>query len=410
MKIIYLHQYFRFPSESGGTRSFDLASGFAGLGHQVEMLTSTSDEKYKTENRWVTLEQNGLVVHYIYLPYGNHLSYFQRSIVFFQFLWFSTVKLLSLKGDIVLATSTPLTIGVPALLKKWFHKTPFIFEARDVWPEAVIAIGALRNKILQKLLYLLEQLIYKNASVIVPLSVDMKHSIVSRNTKLGAKPIEVIENISEINRFQNGYLKEVSVLTRKIGITPRFSVLYAGTFGRVNGIEFIVALAEKLILVDPSIVFVLIGEGAEKNAIIQVAKDKGVLNKNIFILDSVSKQELPQLYYECSMGSSFVIPVKELWANSANKFFDTLASAKPILINHKGWQKEVIEKENIGYVLPDTISDECVASFALYTRNELLIADQKVNALNIAKEKYALDVAVLKYNTIFKGLNISCKK
>jgi hypothetical protein len=134
------------------------------------------------------------------------------------------------------------------------------------------------------------------------------------------------------------------------------------------------------------------------------------LNKNIFILDSVSKQELPQLYYECSMGSSFVIPVKELWANSANKFFDTLASAKPILINHKGWQKEVIEKENIGYVLPDTISDECVASFALYTRNELLIADQKVNALNIAKEKYALDVAVLKYNTIFKGLNISCKK
>jgi glycosyltransferase involved in cell wall biosynthesis len=410
MKILYLHQYFKFPHESGGTRSFDLAKGFVGLGHDVEMITSTSDEKYKTENRWVTLEQSGLVVHYIYLPYGNHLSYFQRSIVFFQFLWFSTVKLLSLKGDIVLATSTPLTIGVPALLKKWFHKTPFVFEARDVWPEAVIAIGALRNKILQKLLYLLEQLIYKNASAIVPLSVDMKHSIVSRYTKLGAKPIEVIENISEINRFQNGYLKEVSVLTRKIGITPRFSVLYAGTFGRVNGIEFIVALAEKLILVDPSIVFVLIGEGAEKNAIIQVAKDKGVLNKNIFILDSVSKQELPQLYYECSMGSSFVIPVKELWANSANKFFDTLASAKPILINHKGWQKEVIEKENIGYVLPDTISDECVASFALYTRNELLIADQKVNALNIAKEKYALDVAVLKYNTIFKGLNISCKK
>jgi glycosyltransferase involved in cell wall biosynthesis len=410
MKILYLHQYFKFPNEPGGTRSFDLANGFVELGHDVEMITSTSDEKYKTENRWVKLEQKGLVVHYIYLPYGNHLPYFQRSMVFFQFLWFSTVKLLSLRGDVVLATSTPLTIGVPALLKKWFHNTPFIFEARDVWPEAVIAIGALKNKILQKLLYSLEQLIYKKASAIVPLSVDMKYSIVKRYTKLTSKPIEVIENISEINRFQNGYLKEVSVLTKKIGTSPRFPILYAGTFGRVNGIAFVVALAEKLILLDPSIVFVLIGEGAEKNAIIQLAKDKGVLNKNIFILDSVSKQDLPQLYYECSMGSSFVIPIKELWANSANKFFDTLASAKPILINHKGWQKEVIEKENIGYVLPDAVSDESAAAFVLYTRNEILITDQKVNALNVAKEKYALEVAVLKYIKILKDLNISCKK
>ena len=66
---------------------------------------------------------------------------------------------MSLKGDMVLATSTPLTIGVPALIKKWIHKTPFIFEIRDIWPEAAIAIGAINNKILQKISYLLEYLI-----------------------------------------------------------------------------------------------------------------------------------------------------------------------------------------------------------------------------------------------------------
>ena len=404
MKIIYLHQYFKFPNESGGTRSFDLATGFLGLGHHVEILTSTSDLRHKTGKRWSKVEKNGLVVHYTYLNYGNDMTYYQRLTVFFQFLWFSSLKLLSLKGDVVLATSTPLTIGIPALIKKWIHKTPFIFETRDIWPEAAIAIGAVNNKILQKILYLLEHLIYKNATAIVPLSVDMKQSIVSRYPKLVEKPIEVIENISEINRFQNGYNKEVSVLKKKIGFQPRFTVLYAGTFGRVNGINYVIELASKLLHLDPTIIFVLIGNGAEKNTLMQKATDKEVLNKNVFILDTVSKQDLPQLYFECDMGSSFVIPVKELWANSANKFFDTLAAGKPILINYNGWQKELINKKNIGYVLPVDINDNMVKEFALYSQKKELIAKQQENALNIAEASYATDVAVAKYNMIFKNI------
>jgi glycosyltransferase involved in cell wall biosynthesis len=178
----------------------------------------------------------------------------------------------------------------------------------------------------------------------------------------------------------------------------------------VNGIDYVISLAEKLILIDPTIVFVLIGDGAEKKSIIQEAEDKKVLNKNVFILDSVSKQDLPQLYFECSMGSSFVIAVKEFWANSANKFFDTLAAGKPILINHKGWQKEVITKENIGYVLPDVINDESAATFALYTQNGKLITTQQANALQIAKENYGLDVAVLKYNKVIKEIFVNVKK
>ena len=410
MKIIYLHQYFKFPNESGGTRSFDLATGFLGLGHHVEILTSTSDLRHKTGKRWSKIEKNGLVVHYTYLNYRNDMTYYQRLTVFFQFLWFSSLKLLSLKGNVVLATSTPLTIGIPALIKKWIHKTPFIFETRDIWPEAAIAIGAVNNKILQKILYFLEHLIYKNATAIVPLSVDMKQSIVSRYPKLVEKPIEVIENISEINRFQNGYNKEVSVLKKKIGFQPRFTVLYAGTFGRVNGIDYVIELANKLLHLDPTIIFILIGNGAEKKILMQKAIDKEVLNKNVFILDTVSKQDLPQLYFECNMGSSFVIAVKELWANSANKFFDTLAAGKPILINYNGWQKELINKKNIGYVLPVDINDNMVKEFALYSQKKVLIAKQQENALNIAKASYATDVAVVKYNVIFKDIFKNVKK
>jgi len=402
MRIIYLHQYFKFPSESGGTRSFDLASGFLDSGHDVEMITSTSDLKYKTSKRWTKLNMNGLVVHYVYLPYANEMSYLRRSLVFFQFLWLATFKLLSIKGDLVLATSTPLTIGIPALIKKWFHKTPYIFETRDIWPEVVIAIGAINNKIIQYFLYFLEGLIYKNADAIIPLSIDMKDSITSRYPNLGSLPIKVIENLSEIDRFQSGYDEGVSVLEKKIGFRPRFTILYAGTFGRVNGLDYVTQLASKLIDLDPSIIFVLLGDGSEKKEVIQKAIDKDILNKNIFIFDSVPKKDLPQLYYECDMGSSFVIPIKELWANSANKFFDTLAAGKPILINHDGWQKNLIYKENIGYVLPTVIDDDAVKDFEIYTKDQALISEQQRNGLNIAKKHYATNVAIKKYNKIFE--------
>lgn len=403
MKLIYLHQYFKFPDETGGTRSYDLATSFVKKGIEVVVVTATSDINHKSKKRWNVIERDGLLVNYIYLPYGNHLSYFQRSFVFFKFLWFSTFRLLKLKGDFVLATSTPLTIGIPALFKKWFGKTPFVFEVRDVWPEAVIAIGAIKNKLFQKLLYFLEKVIYKNAATIVPLSTDMQKSIIDRYPKFADKSNIVIENISEINRFQ--CIGSKIDLEKIIGFKPRFSILYAGTFGKVNGIDKVIELAQKTLLIDDKLVYILIGTGAEKENVIQLAKQIGVFSKNVFILDPVSKNELPTWYNTTSMGSSFVINIKELWANSANKFFDTLAAGKPILINHEGWQAEIIREYNIGYVLPPIITNKEASEFVKYTLDENHILKQQENALSVAKEKFSLEVAVDKYLSVFNKIS-----
>jgi glycosyltransferase involved in cell wall biosynthesis len=403
VKITYLHQYFRFPNETGGTRSFDLSNGFLKIGHDVDIITSTSSEKMKSKNRWFKLKKGGIKVNYIYLPYSNKMAYLNRVIVFLKFAWFSSFKLLSLKSDIVLATSTPLTIGIPALIKKWFHKTPYIFEVRDLWPEAPIAVGVIKNKFFKKILFWFEYLIYKNSSAIIPLSVDMKYSIISRYPKL-KKKITVIENISEMERFHKKHNKKKLFLKNKIGFKPRFSILYAGTFGLVNGIDYVIRMAHEMIKLDPTIVFILIGEGKEKNKLIQEAIKKKLINKNIFFLNPISKEDLSMLYFECDMASSFVIPIKELWANSANKFFDTLAAGKPILINYKGWQQKVINKANIGYVLPLNIKKTLVKKFIAYTRNKLLILKQGKNAKYFAKENYALNIALTKYNSVLSRL------
>lgn len=399
MKLVYLHQYFKFPNENGGTRSYDLAKRFSESGIEVLIITTTSDNKYKNR-KWTIVKENGLEVHSLYLPYDNTFSKIKRIKVFLKFIIASFQHLNKIKCDIVLATSTPLTIGIPAIIKKWKDKTPFIFETRDVWPEAVIAIGAVQNKVIAKLLYKLEHWIYKNASVIVPLSVDMQQSIVTRYPQFKHKTKTVIENIAEIDRFTQSKLQ--GDLTSVLDIKARFTVLYAGTFGQVNGIHKVVELAEYAYKIDPSVVFVLVGAGAKKKEIIELAEAKNVMNKNVFILDPISKDELPYWYARASMGSSFVIDIPELWANSANKFFDTLAAQKPILINHEGWQANVIREKNVGYVLPFEINEQVAADFVTYTKDTALNIEQGKNALQLAKERYSLDIASEKYIRIIK--------
>lgn len=394
MKVVYLHQYFKFPSENGGTRSYDLAKNFTKEGIEVSVLTSTSDIKYSNK-KWTIVKEGNLEVHYLYLPYDNSFSKFKRIKAFIKFLMSSFLYLSKIKCDVVLATSTPLTIGIPAVLKKWKDKTPFIFETRDVWPEAVIAIGAIQNKYVAKLLYKLEYLIYKNASEIVPLSSDMQASIVSRYPQFKDKVKTIIENIAEVNRFRE--ISKVIDLTSVLNVKPRFSVMYAGTFGQVNGIHKVVELAEYTYKIDPLLVFVLLGTGAKKNEIIEIAKEKDILDKNFFVLDPVTKNELAHWYNSVDMGSSFVINIPELWANSANKFFDTLAAKKPILINYKGWQANVIRENNVGYVLPFEINEQVALDFVTYTKNRILHIEQGENALLLAKERYSLDIAVKKY-------------
>jgi|SRR5690554_542223 len=403
MRILLLHQYFLFPDQNGGTRSYDLAKSFVEKGYEVTVISATSINDYQSKKGWTIIQREGIEVHYIYIPYGNQLSYPKRIRSFIKFMIASTRHVLKLKGDIVLATSTPLTIGIPALIKKKYHKTPFIFEVRDVWPEAVIAIGAIKNNIIQKALYKLEKTIYKNATAVVPLSVDMKTSIDLRYPSFRSKTTIVIPNISEIDRFQ-ARVDSSNIIEETIGFKPNYTVLYAGTFGKVNGIHKIIELANQTIKEDPLLVYVLMGSGAEKENIRALAKKKKVLNKNVFILEPVVKSKLPIWYNAASTGSSFVVDIKELWANSANKFFDTLAAGKPILINHEGWQAKKIRSQNIGYVLPFNVNKVEAKNFVNYTKDSNLHKIQSENALKLAKSEYALEIASQKYIKIFNSI------
>lgn len=394
MKLLYIAQYFGFPEESDGTRAYDLSTSFARNGIEITVITSYSGKS--DEPKWKEFKREGIQFYQLNCPYDNKMGFKDRIKAFFYFLKESSKKALKIDCDIVLATSTPLTIGIPALVMHFFKKKPYIFEVRDVWPGVPIAMGYFKNKIVQKLLYRFEKVIYKHASAIVPLSIGMDKNIKLRypNNKS-----TIIPNISEIGRFQN-IQKEIDITVP----TDKKVLIYAGTFGNVNGLSYVIELAAKTIEYDSNVWYYLVGKGKEKEDNIKLAKKLGVFNKNVFIFDPIKKTDLPYLYSIATVGSSFVIDIPALWDNSANKFFDTLAARRPMVINHEGWQADAIREYNCGYVLPATIDDDSAKKFVEYMNNSALLNEQEINSYKLAKENFSLECAVEKYMNIFNSI------
>lgn len=391
MKLLYIAQYFDLPENSSGTRAYDLASSFIKRGIDVTVITSYGGKE--DDPQWKYLERDGIKIHKMNCPYSNTMGFMQRMNAFVNFMRGASKKAQTIDCDVVLATSTPLSIGYPALVMHRKKHKPYVFEVRDVWPGVPIAMGYFKNKFAQKVLYGFEKRIYKKASAIVPLSTGMDENIKQRYPN--DKSV-VIPNISEINRFAD--------TTKTVDITVpdgKKVLLYAGTFGNVNGLGYIIEMAAHTLKYDPNVWYYLVGRGKEKAENIKQAEALGVLNKNVFVFDPVKKTDLPYLYSIATAGSSFVIDLPALWDNSANKFFDTLAAHRPMVINHEGWQADTIRKYNCGCVLPPKVSDGAAKAFVEYMNNEALLKEQGENAFTIAKEQFSLEVAVEKYIGIF---------
>jgi glycosyltransferase involved in cell wall biosynthesis len=214
--------------------------------------------------------------------HARAVTVIRRISAFIHFIFFSSIRILKISADIVLATSTPLTVAVPALLKKWINKTPYVFEVRDVWPEGPIQQGYVKNSYLIMFLRWLEKYIYIHALCVVTLSVGMKRCILSR---VDLKNIQVIPNISEISRFADTSRYKYDLIffdNKKI-------ILYAGTLGPVNNIIYVAKLAEELIKIDPAIIFVVFGDGSQKGEIVKYCQQRNILNRNIYFFNPGSK-------------------------------------------------------------------------------------------------------------------------
>lgn len=385
LKIIYLHQYFTTPSMVGGTRSYEMARRLVAAGHLVHIITSDRERSgsvYETE-------ESGIRVTWIPVKYSNRMGVLQRVRSFLQFALASGQIASKSGGDVIFATSTPLTIALPGVYAKLRRRVPMVFEVRDLWPETPIALGVLRDPVTKWLARQLERFAYRFSDRIVALSPGMRDGVEA--TGVEPSRISVIPNACDLDAFGEREESAKEFRRRHAWLQDKKLVIYAGTLGYANAVGYMARLASAVSQIDPDIRFLVIGSGREEATIRELAGELGVLDRSFFMLPGIEKSKIPTVFAAADLTTSFVRDVEAMWANSANKFFDSLAAGRPIAINHGGWQAELIDERDIGLVLDPRDVDASAAKLVAALHDDAWLTEAGARARKLAIERYSRD-------------------
>ena len=352
MRILYFHQHFVTPRGSGGIRSYEFAQRLLARGHQVTMVCGSyvhsgvdlEGGSWKRVRRGFI---DGIEVIEQRLPYSNYFGYLKRSVVFLLYALGSIGEVVFREYDLVFATSTPLTAGIPGIAAKWIRGKPFVFEVRDLWPDLPLAMGVIRSPLVFGALKLLEHLSYSAADAGVGLSPGMVDKMKERMAF--RKRILMISNACDLELFRplhgSGPASESE-------IGSGFKAIFTGTHGTANELGAVLDAATVLkarLRGDIRILFV--GDGSQKPGLVKRAKREGL--DNCTFLDPMPKEALAKYMQQVHVGLMVLKNVPAFYyGTSPNKFFDFLASGIPVLNNYPGWLAEMIKEHRCGIAVP----------------------------------------------------------
>lgn len=357
MKIIYLYQYFITPKGAGATRAYEMAKRLVDMGHEVHMVTSDAgwmgQSRENDATDWFKTNEDGIHVYWLPVPYSNYMGFVARVKAFLRFMLAARKKAISLGGDVVYATSSPLTITIPGVHASRKNKIPMVFEVRDLWPEAPIQMGKLNNPILRFIAKRLEVYAYKNAAHVVGLSPGMRDGIVA----VGKAPedVSMIPNSSDIELFsQVGPVSDSA--KEQFGVSGKFVFSYCGTMGEANGLNFVLdAAADLKRRGDSQVQFLLIGDGKERPNLEERVNRESL--DNVTFSAPLPKEQIVQVFEASDVCMTIFKNVPILRTCSPNKLFDSLAAGRPVLTNMPGWLGDIAEDDHTGVLVqPDNVA------------------------------------------------------
>lgn len=404
MKVLYFHQYFATRRRSTATRSYELARRLVERGHEVTIVSrDTRALEHGRDERppggLVARETvDGIDVLYITMPYSNYMGTPARIASFIGFTKAAAIAGLVLpKPDVVFATSTPLTIGIPGLLVSRLKGAPFVFEIRDLWPAVPVQLGVLRNRALIRAAEWLESLLYREAERVVVLSEGSRESLIERGVP--AEKLVFVPNASDTDLFRPQVVD--SGFRARHGLQDAFVALYTGAMGRANGLQQALEAARVLHSLSAAgdaeqtnaaarVVIVCLGDGSERPRVQARAQDLGLTN--LLFLDPVAKDELAGIIGAADVTLTLFAPTPILETNSPNKFFDSLAAGKPVVVNLDGWLRRVVEEDGAGVYVPGGDGAGLAATLLALAAEPEAVAKMAANARALAEREFDRDL------------------
>lgn len=390
MRILYLHQHFATRSGTTGTRSYEFAARWIRSGHEVTMVTGHYDVGgLPSPKRWISRSQiDGINVVVLGVPYSHKKGSVSRILAFLAFTLAATFYcLLCQRPDVMFATSTPLTIAIPAIVARTFRRVPYVFEVRDQWPAVPIALGLLRNRMLIFVARRLERVAYRHASGIIALSPGMASGIRRVLGPAANTQIHVATNCSDLDVF--GYDHAASEALPHVSDSDALVLVHFGALGIVNAPDFILDAASRLRSFS-DIRFLLIGDGRLRPRVEARIRKESLAN--VSLLPAIPKSELSRFLRTCDVSLMTVANCAILEDNSANKFFDSLAAGLPVILNYSGWMREALELHDAGFGTKQFDLDEFVEAILRFHAEPASIRRMGRNARRLAESEFNRDL------------------
>lgn len=382
MEIIYFYQYFSTPKGSWGTRVYEFAKKWVEDGHKVTVVTSVYSKSDLKANSFIENQIiDGINIKIINIKIDNKQHFIRRVWSFLLYSLVSSFYAIRLKGDIVIASSGPISVGIPGLISKYLRNRKLVFETRDLWPEGAIELGLIKSNTVKKFAYWFENICYKSADFIVTLSPGMTSNI---KTRFKISYVDDVTNAANIELFST------HVMFNSRNLVPKSYAIYTGNIGVVNNSTWLFESARELKRMGRSdIQIVLIGEGQQREELETMALNDGVEN---FIRIGL----MPKLELVGYIQNAFVslVPLKGtpvLDTSSPNKFFESLAAGVPVIQNTNGWMKDFLIEHNVGFTLNPNDPTELARTLVRMKDNPLEVANMGKKCSLVAKKYFDKD-------------------
>jgi glycosyltransferase involved in cell wall biosynthesis len=266
------------------------------------------------------------------------------------------------KPDVIIATSPQLLCALSGWWLAFWKRVPFVFEVRDLWPESLAAVGAGGEKtLLHRTLRAIARFLYRHADRVVVVAPAFKDHLI-RYYNVPTAKIFIVENGVETDRFRLD--PAASEIRKHLKIEDRFLICYIGTMGNAHGLETLIAAAAEIQTALPKATFVLIGEGAEKQRIVELAAGRGLAN--IQFLGQQPRERIPA-YVSAADLCLVMLKKTELFKTVIpTKLLEYMACERAVIVAVDGHARQIVEEAGAGvYAEPENSSALVKAILAL---------------------------------------------
>lgn len=351
MHILFLTDNFPPEVNAPASRTHEHCRQWVRQGHSVTVITCAPN--YPTgrvydgwRNKvWQVGEFDGIRVIRVWSYITANEGFARRVLDYLSYMVTATLASLFVRRvDVVVATSPQFFTAVAGWLVGSIKRVPWVFELRDLWPESIKAVGAMKESLAIRLLERLELFLYRRSARIVSVTESFRRKLGERG--IDTSKIDVITNGVDVARFSPR--PKDAVLESALGLQDCFVAGYVGTHGMAHALETLLEAAQRLAAVPEGrhIRIVLLGDGARKAALKAQAAEMGL--SNVVFIDSVGKDEVARYWSLLDLSIIHLRRTELFTTVIPSKLFECMGMGLPVLHGVKGESAEIVERDGVG--------------------------------------------------------------